>query len=292
MRMGLLCNEFRRAVRGSWFKGTLLVGVALAMWAAGCQITSYIGGPEWIIREYAQESYYYHSAYSCFSTWMPVHDGSDAASMFFTLLPLLVLMAYSWSFAGDVRSGYIYQIATRTSRRRLYMAKYGAVFLSAGLVAVIPLVLNLLVLACFLPAYTPSVVDSMYIGMNRNEIFSEVFYSAPLLYAVLRVGLNFLLCGLWAVMVLAFSTLTSNRIALVCAPYIVLLFVKHAGENLYAMMRLRGFEGFGTSVTLFDQLKGNPDSYYCYWWVTLLCMLLMLFLSLLVPYVRRRADVA
>ncbi len=288
--MGLLRSELRRAMGGVWFKATLLLGVVLAVWAAVCQVESYTSGPEWIIREYAQESYYYHSAYSCFSDWMPVHDGSDAASLFFTLLPLLAVMAYAWSFAADVRGGYICQIATRASRRDLYTAKYWAVFLGAGLLAVIPLTVNLLVLACFLPAYTPSVVDAMYIGMSPNEIFSAVFYSTPLLYVVLRLCLDFILCGLWAVMVLAFSTLTSNRIALVCAPYIVLLLVKHVGENIYAIMRLRGYEGFGMSITLFDQLKGNPDSYYCYWWATLLCALLMLGISVLIPYVRRRAD--
>lgn len=45
------------------------------------------------------------------------------------------------------------------------------------------------------------------------------------------------------------------------------------------------------SITLFDQLKSSGDSFYCYWWATFACGLLMLTLSLVIPYLRRRADI-
>lgn len=289
--MRILRFELRRALRGGWFRGSMALLVALAIVAGACQAVVYISGGEWIIREYGNENYYFHTAYSCFNMWMPMHDASNAASLFFTLLPLLVLMAYAWSFAADVRSGYVVQLAARSSRRGLYAARCGAVFMSAGLLAIVPLLVNLLVVACFFPAYTPSVVDSMYQGLSGHDIFASVFYAAPLVYVVLRVSLNFLLCGLWAAMVLGFSTLSANRVALVCAPYIGLLLLKHVGENVYAMMRLNGYEHFGMSITLFDQLKGTPDSYYCYWWATLACAALMLALSVAMPYMRRKADI-
>ena len=100
-----------------------------------------------------------------------------------------------------------------------------------------------------------------------------------------------MLCGLWGAMVLGFSTLSTNRIALICVPYIALLLIKHVGENIYVAMRLRGYEHFGMSITLFDQLKSSGDSFYCYWWATFACGLLMLTLSLVIPYLRRRADI-
>lgn len=289
--MHMLRFELCRALRGGWFRGSMALLVALAIVAGAYQAVVYISGGEWIIREYGNENYYFHTAYSCFNVWMPLHDGSNAAALFFTLLPLLVLMAYAWSFAADVRSGYIAQLATRASRRELYIARYGAVFVSAGLLATVPLVVNLLLVACFFPAYTPSVVDSMYQGLSGHDIFASVFYTLPLVYVVLRLALNCLLCGLWAAMVLGFSTLSANRVALVCVPYIGLLLLKHVGENVYAMMRLNGYEHFGMSITLFDQLKGTPDSYYCYWWATLACAVLMLALSVGIPYARRKADI-
>ena len=55
----------------------------------------------------------------------------------------------------------------------------------------------------------------------------------------------------------------TNRIALICVPYIALLLIKHVGENIYVAMRLRGYEHFGMSITLFDQLKSSGDSFYC-----------------------------
>lgn len=289
MRMFRL--ELSRALRGGWFRGSMVLLLLLAVCAGVYQAVLYTNNWEWIIREHGNENYYFHTAYSCFNMWMPMHDGSDAAALFFTLAPLVVLMGYAWSFAADVRSGYVVQLVTRVSRRRLYAARYGAVFTSAGLLAAVPLIANLFVVACFFPAYTPSVVDSMYQGLGGHDIFASVFYSAPVLYVALRLMLDYLLCGLWAAMVLGFSTLSANRVALMCVPYIVLLLLKHIGENVYVMMRLNGYEHFGMSITLFDQLKGSPDSFYCYWWATLGCAVLMLALSVGIPYVRRKADV-
>ncbi len=289
--MRLLRNDLRRALRGPWFLGSMLVLVVLAVAAAAYEINVYVNNWEWIIREYADESYYYHTVYSCFNKWLPMRGGVDVAQLFFTLLPLLAVMGYAWSLAADVRSGYVAQIATRVSRARLYAARYGAVFVSAGLLAVVPLVVNFAILACFFPAYTPNPVDRMYISLAPTDMFATVFFEAPALYIVLRCCLNFVLCGLWAALVLAFSTVSANRVALTCLPYIALLLVKHLGENLYVMMRLRGYEDFGTSITLFDQLKSSGDLFYCHWWVTLICAAVMLALSVAVPILRRRADV-
>ena len=271
--------------------GSLLLLMVLSFAAAVYQIDMYVNNVQWILVQYGSKNYYFHTATSCFNMWLPMHDISDAASLFLTLLPLLIVMAYSWSLASDVRSGYIAQLTTRVSRTHFFAARYSAVFISAGLLATVPLLGNLLALACFLPAYTPSIVDAMYIGMIEVDIFSAVFYNVPLLYVVLRLSLNFVLCGLWAVMVLGFSTLTTNRIALVCVPYIALLLVKHVGENIYVMMRLNGYERFGMSITLFDQLKGAPDNFNCYWWATLICALLLLAVSVGIPYLRRKADI-
>lgn len=289
--MRLFRNDLRRALRGPWFLGSMLLLIVLAIVAAAYEISTYINSWEWIIREYSNENYYYHTIYSCFNMWLPMHVSSDSASLFFTLLPLLAIMGYAWSLASDVRSGYVTQLATRIPRARLYAARYGAVFASAGLLAVVPLVVNLAVLACFLPAYTPSVVDRMYIGLSPTDIFATVFFEAPALYVVLRCCLNFVLCGLWATLVLGFSTVSANRVALVCLPYIVLLLVKHLGESFYAMMRLRGYEHFGTSITLFDQLKSTGDLFYCHWWVTLICAAIMLALSVVIPILRRKTDI-
>ena len=142
----------------------MLVLTVLAVIGAVYEINLYVGNWDWIIEKFANESYYYHTIYSCFNMWLPMRGGTDAASLFFTLLPLLALMGYAWSLAADVHSGYIAQLATRAPRPHLYGARYGAVFTSAGLLAVVPLVVNFVVLACFLPAYIPSVVDRMYIG--------------------------------------------------------------------------------------------------------------------------------
>ena len=181
----------------------MLVLTVLAVIGAVYEISLYVGNWDWIIEKFANESYDYHTIYSCFNMWLPMRGGTDAASLFFTLLPLLALMGYAWSLAADPHSGYIAQLATRAPRPHLYGARYGAVFTSAGLLAVVPLVVNFVVLACFLPAYIPSVVDRMYIrACPHRRLLVGLTLTTPLLYVVLRCILNYMLCGLWAVMVL------------------------------------------------------------------------------------------
>ena len=288
--MGIYRSEMRRAFGNPWFVGSLTVLTVLAAVAAMHQVNAYVGNWQRIIAEYANESYYYHTTFSCFNNWLPLRGANPAADFFFVALPLLVLMGYSWSLASDLRSGYIAQIVTRSTRGGFYKARYCVVFISAGLLAVIPLVINFLILACFLPAYTPRVTDAMYIDMAPSDLFVNVFFSTPILYVVLKLMVNFVLCGLWAVMVMGLVTVWANRVVLICVPYIALLLVKHVGENFYVAMRLNGYEHFGMSITLFDQLKGSPDSFYCYWWATLACAALMLVISIVIPYARRKAD--
>lgn len=291
MSMGVYRCEMRRAFGNPWFKGSLVVLVALASAAAVYQVNIYVGHWQRIISEYANASYYYHTTFSCFNNWLPLRGANPAADFFFVILPLLVLMGYSWSLASDLRSGYIAQIVTRATRGEFYKARYLSVFVSSGLLAVIPLVINLLIIACFLPAYIPRVTDAMYIDLAPSDLFANVFFSSPLLYVFLKLAVNFVLCGLWAAMIMGLATVWTNRVVLICVPYIILLLVKHVGENFYVAMRLNGYDSFGMSITLFDQLKGSPDSFYCYWWATLACAMVMLTISIVVPYVRRKADV-
>ena len=289
--MGMVSNEMRRALGNPWFKGSMVVLIMLAVAAALFQVNTYVGHWQQVIAEYGNESYYYHTTFSCFNNWLPLRGANPAAGFFFVVLPLLVLMGYAWSLASDVRSGYVAQVLTRSTRGEFYKARYCSVFTSAGLLATIPLIVNLLIVACFLPAYMPRVTDAMYIDMGPTDLFANVFFSAPLLYVLLKLVVNFVLCGLWATMVMSLATVWANRVVLICVPYIALLLIKHVGENLFVAMRLNGYEHFGMSITLFDQLKGSPDNFYCYWWATLACAVLMLVVSIVVPYFRRKADV-
>lgn len=48
------------------------------------------------------------------------------------------------------------------TKKKYYMSRYIVTFISAGLVAVIPLVFNLMVVMCFLPWGTPVRATGLY----------------------------------------------------------------------------------------------------------------------------------
>ena len=121
--MGLLQNEMRRALGNPWFRGSMAVLTVLAVAAALDQVNTYVGHWQRVIAEYGNESYYYHTTFSCFNNWLPLRGANPAAGFFFVVLPLLVLMGYAWSLASDVRSGYVAQVLTRSTRGEFYKAR-------------------------------------------------------------------------------------------------------------------------------------------------------------------------
>ena len=286
-----LALECKRALGNRWFIFALALSVSIAVVGAVINVASYLQLEDIFLACHFEDRYTYLSSYSSFTKWIASDHVSAAVELFFVLIPLLVAIGYSWSFASDWQSGYIEQLLCRTLRQRYYFAKYAATFASGCLIVTIPLVINFLICACFIPSYMPDPFDARYIPISQTELFGTLFYSAPQVYVVLRIVVDGTLCGLWAVAILALSCIMRNRVALIALPYIMLLLLKHVGQCFYVFMRNNGFEHFGFSVTLFDQLRAQPDAFFCPWWATLLCACAMLAFSIVVPLCTRKRDV-
>lgn len=294
---GLLRVEMRRALTNRWFAFSLVVLTALAVASAIPRILYVTSNLDVVVYPYLDTSYWYVSAYSSYRSWIAVNRMATPIEAFFILVPLLVLMGYSWSVASDHRSGYAEHLLARSSKSSWYSARYAAVFVSGGLLVALPMLVNFLLLALFTPSWQPSVVDMTYMGVSSAEnraddaLFTDtLFVNAPL-YVAARTALDFALCGAWCVSVLAVSLFVRNRVALIAVPYLALLLVKHLGQRLYVVMRTNGADGFGRSFTLFDQLRASPDGFYCPGWLTLACLAAMLAFSIVVPCLSRRRDV-
>lgn len=283
--------ELKRALTNRWFLFSAAIMLLVAIVAAIINVCDYLHFEEIYLKYHFENKYTYISSYSSYASWIAIDHIPATVELFFVLAPLTVTLGYAWSFASDRQSGYMEQLVTRTSRFRYYRAKYAATFISGGLLIAVPLIVNFIICACYIPSYAPDPFDAMYIPISKTELFGELFYAQPMIYVLVRTLVDFCLCGLWSVSVLALSTLIHNRIALIALPYLFLLLVKHVGQNFYIAMRTNGFERFGCSITLFDQLRGAPDAFFCPGWVTLLCALGMLIASVAIPCFVRKRDV-
>lgn len=158
---------------------------------------------------------------------------SSMTALFYTLMPLLVCLAYGWSYFGERKSGYVMNVMTRTHKKSQYLlAKYIAVFLSGGAVVAIPLIANFLAVACFIPAYQPDLYYSSYYGVQMHFL-RELFYAMPLLFFGYLIAVNFLFGGLFAVCSMMLTFFIKNKFSVVLLPFMCLFGVLYLQDNVW-----------------------------------------------------------
>lgn len=246
----LLRMELAKAFRNKWFLIALLAGTAVALLAALDGVRNYYAGGFDVLDT---TEYQFVSAKSCYVGWIGVGSlaNSFARELFFYLAPLLAVVPYAWSMRTELINGYAAQVFSRTSRVRYLAAKSAAVFASAAVVTLIPLLANLLTLACFVPARIPQIFDSTYIGMFPESLWSGLFYTHPLLFVLAYSLLDALMCGIWALFVLGLSYVVENRVTLFVSSYLGMLVFEFANNTIF--IALGGICGF--QLSLFNLLQ-------------------------------------
>lgn len=277
--------ELRRAFSGRLFVVCLVLGVGLAIAAAAESIVSYVSYMQEGL-PYLDASYRSQFAKSAFTQWLPMSVLRSVPNLFFFAAPLFIALAYSWSWRSDLVGGYAAGLLVRASRGEVYRAKALAVFAASAAVVGVPLLVNLAVVLCFVPAFTPNIVDVVYTGLWVRVFLSELLYTQPVLYVLVRLVLDVLLAGLWGAAVLGVSCLVRNRVAIVALPYIALIVVKSVSEAIYALLG----HDWG-ALTILDHLKARGDQYYYGWGPVLLDAAVLLAVSVVIPALTRRRDV-
>ena len=133
----------------------------------------------------------------------------------------------------------------------------------------IPLIVNFLTVACFIPAYQPDIFYSIYYAMGYHFL-SELFYSAPLLYVLYVIALDFVFSGLIATASMALTFFVKNRFAVVLLPFLSLLGIQYLQDILYSV--------FQTSISPIEFLKGYAMQPII-GWVILSWIIILFFLT-------------
>ena len=95
----------------------------------------------------------------------------------------------------------------RCGRRRYLTARGIAAFVSGGCVIAIPLLVNFLSIACFMPIIVPG-----------RALLGDLVYEAPALYAAWYIFIDFIYGGLFALMALAITQFCNNGFVLTILP--------------------------------------------------------------------------
>jgi len=224
--------EIKKAFLNRWFLVALIIGCTLVAISASRNYQVGFRSSDMML-QYMETKWLDASSISSYKYWVVVDFIQPLTGLFFQLLPLLAVIPFSWSYLEERRSGYVGSIITRTSRTHYFIAKYSAVFLSGALVITIPILLNFLICACLMPMRTPDVFAVIYFGIWEESLWSEVFYTRPMLYVALFTLLNFSFSGIWAASVFSLSALIKNRVALVVLPYLALVYIEFISKAYF-----------------------------------------------------------
>lgn len=220
----LIRIEWWKAIHNRYFWITLIFGILCAFFSGLYMIEGYMqmkecmeiigGNPMWEMA-------------GVYNYWIGGESQTMGYALFFFLLPLLAVFPYGWSYCVESRSGYSKLPIVHSGRKEYFGAKYLVVFCSGGCVVTLPLLLNFIFVACFVPAYRPSIMYLLYYPIQRGSMWSEMFYTNPFLFVLCYLLLDFVFAGLLAVTAYAISIFTKNKIAVILLPYIFVLILHY-----------------------------------------------------------------
>lgn len=218
-----LKTELKKAFSNRLFFIAVLIGCVISVAGGAATVYSHFKGTQPFPGE---------------NPWLPVSTlyrywiGDDASNvspyLFYTLLPLISSLAFGWSYASELKSGYVKNVLTRTKSMYYYISKYIAVFLSGGMVALVPLVLNIILIGNFFPAVVPDPsYEFAYLHLT-GTMFTRLYFVHPALYLVAMVLLAFVFSGLYSLLSLTLSYAVKNRVAVTTVPFVLLILVNYA----------------------------------------------------------------
>ncbi|UOQ83740.1 hypothetical protein [Gracilibacillus salinarum] len=220
----LLQLELKKALTNKFFSITLSIASIFTLLSAWYMIDTYYQTNTALSMNAQGNPLPYNR--TLYKYWIGGETSSLGFTLFFTLFPLIAVLPYGWSHVTESKNGYVKMIVTRSNKWHYYVTKFIATFTAGGTVILLPLILNFIVVASFVPAISPTQLNPYIYGVENGAIWSNLFYTHPLIYTMLYLLLDFIFAGLFATMSLAISFFIKNRIAIILIPFF-LLFILH-----------------------------------------------------------------
>lgn len=219
MKNKLIIIELKRALKSKSMILILLLGCAITV----SQIFTYVIPMARLNERIIVDNYPMMAPISVFQGWVGNINILPQAYIFFLLLPLLASIPFADTFFTDRKDGYIRNIIIRARKKEYFLAKYIATFIAGGLAVIIPLALNLLIAAMYLPSIVPSVTQSF--GIGPTHLWSVMFFTHPYLYLISFLILIYIFSGLIATIGLAVSLFVEYRFLTLITPFIIYMFL-------------------------------------------------------------------
>lgn len=274
-------NELFKAIGNPLFAGGLVVGIlfSLVNIVESAMRVERIG--TLIIDTLSMANDYPISAsfdgISLFISWLPLHRVGLGNTLFFTSLPLLVSMPYSWSYSEERQSGYYNQVVTRVGRPAFFFSKYIAVFISGSLVVVITLLVDLLIIALICPAVQLDINDLLVPILNYS-LFGRQFYTNCWIYVLCWLLVEFFWAGSIACMTFWFGAKIRLWVMVVLMPFVIIIGVD------YIIMLFAGIVDASYIIQI-SQLFQPVSTYYNPGWLVIIVPVILNAISIACGYI-------
>lgn len=222
--------EMRKAIKNVPFWVVVVIGCVMTTISAVMRISTYLDSETYIQKMYANgravDSFV--DGTTLFNNWIGADVSSIGFSLFYFFLPLFATIPYAWAYCRERNSGYERNLLIREGKFSYYFSKHFASFVSGGVAVVLPLLWNVMLVAAVIPANQPSISYEQYYGIDRPMIWSGLFYSHALLYLVFYLLLDFVFCGLLAVLGMVTAYFTRSIVSVMLTPFFVTLILHYA----------------------------------------------------------------
>lgn len=240
--------EVHRMV-GSWgFRIALALGLIIAVLQVCFVSIPFAYGDIWSNWRNGASGTYPPSFYN---VWMGLTSYSVFTGIFYHTVPFLACMAYADSFCWDIHQGYAAEIVSRVGRRRYFTAKALVVTAAAAIVVLVPLVVNIVGTACFVPAYWPEASTKMFFVSSSNML-ADLYYEAPGAFIAVFVAFA-VACGMLCALIACVASFwIENRFVVVLLPFALCYFLQFMVNGTF----LAGFVPFN-AITPYQPAVSN-----------------------------------
>jgi len=256
----LLKNELKRMFFSKETALALLVGVGICIWYS----IQYV----WMkdiydtTLQYCPESVFYN--------WLGAFIFPAQTFLYYLILPLLVVLPGGATYYEDVKNQYITNIYTRCVKWKYLLAKYIAVFLTGGIVFILPLLLSLFISMSHFPMLLPEAI--IEIGPAPTGMLCNLYYTHPWSYLCVFFIIDFVFAGGIAAISLAITHFVNYKLGVIIIPFVI-YFGVYCSDNLYGEM------DYAPNYFLISCMGHNNIWEYVIGGIVLICVFIVYFVK-------------
>ena len=221
-----------------------------------------------------------------YNSWVGGEALSLFQTLFYNLLPIGAAIPYAWSYHTERKSGYLKSIASRTDKKKYFVAKAIAVFTSGVLVVLIPILVNIIMVSAFVPFVEPFAGYTFYNYHYVGEMWIEYYFTNPMLYVALYVLLDTLYGGLYALLSFAVAFYIKNILAVLFMPYLFVAVLGYLENIIITNGVYEAVYAINPSLYLHSLMYGGMRM----WWIILPITLVLLIFALGTIFIRGFRD--